>query len=302
MKVTVHYSKNNSTYNNRVSGKYHVLICLLDKLRDGEYEENGNRVGCKDYIGDSIAYQRLGFPNGGSSPTKPISTDNFCFSFLTYDKEATSLLIKQSKILNSLEKKVGIPETKFYISADNYVVIDADKFWVQSTLTTSTIIQIVRSLIYPTNKRRVLTHFKECLKLYTNQKDTSYWTFIIESGVDLEFLLTNIETIINGNPFTSCNDEYIKSLVGKTKNRDGKWFEYDYESIDTKDINGRDLPVQYYRGLNHGSHGIVNFCNNISRLKDNNNDIKKLTTGYYSKHFKNFETWAFNYQLLKEGL
>lgn len=301
MKVTVHFNKTNIAYNNRTSGQYNVLICLLDKLRDGEYEENGNRVGCKDYIGDSIGYQRLGFPNGGSSPTKLISSDNFCFSMLTYDNDAASLLMKQSKILNSLEKKAGIPETKFYV-LDNYVVIDADKFWIQSTLTTSTIIQIVRSLIYPTNKRRVLTHFKECLKLYQTQKDTSYWHSIITSGVDLEFLLTNIETIINGNPFTSCNDEYIKSLVGKNKNKDEKWFEYDYEIVATKDISGRDLPVQYYRGCNHASHGIANFCNNLKKVKDNDNNITKLTRGYYQPYFKNFETWAINYYILKEGL
>ncbi len=301
MKVTVHFNKTNIAYNNKTPGKYNVLICLLDKLRDGEYEENGNRVGCKDYIGDSIGYQRLGFHNGGSCPTKTISSDNFCFSMLTYDNDAASLLMKQSKILNSLEKKVGIPETKFYVLGD-YVVIDADKFWIQSTLTTSTIIQIVRSLVYPTSKRRVLTHFKECLKLYQTQKDTSYWHSIIDSGVDLEFLLTNIETIINGNPFTSCNDEYIKSLVGKNKNRDEKWFEYDYETIATKDISGRDLPVQYYRGLNHGSHGIANFCNNLKKVKDNDNDITKLTSGHYQRHFKNFETWAINYHILKEGL
>lgn len=301
MKVTVHYNKGNTSYRNSTSGIYTVLICLLDKLGGGEYEENGSRVGCKDYIGDSIGYQRLGFPNGGSVPHKPISSDNFCFSFLTYNKEAASLLIKQSKILNSLEKKVGIPETKFYVVDNNYVVIDADKFWIQSTLTTSTIIQIVRSLIYPTNKRRVLTHFRECLKLYTTQKDTPYWASIISSGVDLEFLLTNIETIINGNPFTSCNDEYVKSLVGKKKGTDSNWFEYDYEIVATKDISGRDLPVKYYRSVNHGSHGIANFCNNLKRIKDKGDDITKLTDESFPC-FKNFETWAINYQLLKEGL
>lgn len=301
MKVTVHYSKSNTSYRNNTHGQYNVLICLLDKLREGEYEENGERVGCKDYIGDSIGYQRLGFPNGGSRPTKLISSDNFCFSMLTYDNDAASLLMKQSKILNNLEKKVGIPETKFYV-LDNYVVIDADKFWIQSTLLTSTIIQIVRSLIYSTNKRRVLTHFKECLKLYTTQKDTPYWASITASGVDLEFLLTNIETIINGNPFTSCNDKYIKSLVGKKKDTGGTWFEYDSAIVATKDISGRDLPVQYYRSVNHGSHGISNFCSNLSKVKDCNSDIEKLSSKVYEAKFKNFETWAINYQLLKEGL
>lgn len=299
MTITVKKLKNNTLYSNKTNGEYLVLIGLLDKIKEGVYEENGGRVGCKDYIGDSIAYQRLGYKSGGSNPTLTIKDDSFCFYFITYDKKVTDTLIRQSRILNNLEKKVGIPETKFYVESDNYVVIDADKFWIQSTLTTSTLIQIVRSLIYPTLRRRVLTHFKACLSKYKNEKDTAYWNTILNSEISLEFLLSNIKDIINGNPWTSCNDKYVLPLVGKKDRRDNPLLEYDYLDIPTKNIKGEDVPIRYYRGCNHGSHGIVNLCNNIIRLKAVNNDWNRLQGNV---ELSNFETWAINYQILKEGL
>lgn len=295
MQIKVTKTLSNEKYSNRTSGAHFVFICLLNKIKDGEYTENGDRVGCKDYIGDSIAYQELGFPNGGSSPDKPIDKSRFCYSFLTHSKSSSNLLIKQSKLLNRLERDAGIQETKFYLESDKYVVIDADPFWHKSTLLTSIHIQIVRSLIYKTNRRNIYTHMQECITAYNGAKDNSYWRNIINSKVDFKFLFNNIDRIINGNPFTACNDSLIKDNISKGIKKDGNAiYSYEYESIKVITLDGVEHTTRYTRSCNHGCHGISNFSRNLEL-------INKEGIGNAYSHGKDvlFASWPYNYWLLK---
>lgn len=295
MQIKVTKNKVSEQYSNKTSGPTFVLICLLNKIKEGEYEENGNRVSCKDYIGDSIAYKELGFTNGGSNPDKPIDKSRFCFSFVTYNKEATDLLIRQSKLLNKLERESGLPETKFYVESDRYVVIDADPFWHKSTLLTSTIIQIVRSLVYKTIRRNIYTHMKECIAKYTDAKDYSYWKNIIDSNIDFKFLFNNIDRIVNGNPFTACNDNLVKEKVSKKVRKGGSdIYTYDYENVKVTTLDGVEHIAKYCKSCNHGYHGISNFCSIL--LYINHYGVEEL---YESSRKSMFASWAYNYWLLK---
>lgn len=275
-KETIYYRKVNSLDS--------IKLSLLIK-EENKFIEVSRTTTCKDYIGDAIYHNLLGTLGSFTSldTIKTLKLKDFIFKMRVRNKDDVESVISNFKMINKLEKKVGIPLSKIYrvSGIDDEVVIDADKFYLQSPLTSSILLQLVRFLPYPVDKkyRKIENHIK-AVSVSVGNRDGRISKNIVRANIDFVHLLSNIDRVLGTNKITGfCDALVLKTPKSVSWSIDKTYSVYKDSKVYTKEV---------VHNNNHSLSGIENFSLRLFNLMNTPNWKESVTLSTGSD-------WHFNY-------
>ena len=263
-------------------------FALLKRIKENEFTEIHYKVKCREYFGDTLVSAHLNQPMpliyGFMLGSNKMTIDETLLS-LFLDKDNYNHFIRRLPVLNRIEKKMGISLTQFF-SVENdsnnwYKIVSVgDKKWSSSPLLISIYTLILRSFTYKTNKRTFKTHIKDLINNYSGNDRNAFLK--INSKIDLEHLLFNIDKVLKDNPLTGIDDLNFKLKV--SKNNDS--FKNQYSDTDLEYYyNSTQYTVNWNIANNHFQHGILSFIEKLKFLKLDSNNLNDNIGSQWSQNY-----------------
>lgn len=216
VKLTVNYSYTNYSQEPQES---RVVFSIAKKIDNSTYSREYAFFRCKDYFNEIIAARYFGYVYQMvyRFKAKEIYNDKeFFLIFSSPDSDERSNFLSNLKILEEVEKLVGIPirrRSKILKADDSQsYIIRVPKEWLSSTLMISFYTLLLRSFVYITDSGTLDNHVHRMSNLQHNDgrmfKDIS-----TTKEFNILTFLSNYKVIFKTNPATGYDDNLIKERL-----------------------------------------------------------------------------------------
>lgn len=198
-------------YYSEVSQSRPCKFAYARKKKDGTVEVLHTPVKCRDFLNDTLVWKAKEYPKTS------VYGYNFCGKIDTksttlylVDTDNQSPLKENIAFVNKLEEEIGLPPTKVTTNDNKEFLIQADKWWMTTTVHLSFFTYLLRQLTTPgiVSSWKDFKHDVEFSsisdKLTTLHRALTKLNITHVSGTKNEYLLSHdMETIHDYNGFRS---------------------------------------------------------------------------------------------------